>query len=39
MRLHRPIESAPRSCHTEKLTEDPYLEQRLESKWTVKLVG
>lgn len=39
MRLHRPIESAPRSRHTEKLTEDPYLEQRLESGWTVKQVG
>lgn len=39
MVLHRPIESAPRGRHTEELTEDPYLGQRLESRWMVKLVG
>lgn len=38
MVLHRPIESAPLSRHTEKLTEDPYLEQQLKSRWMVKLV-
>lgn len=34
----RPVESVPRSCYTEKLAEDPYLEQQLKSRWMVKLV-
>jgi hypothetical protein len=38
MVLQRPVESVPRSRHTEKLTEGPYLEQ-LESRWMVKLLG
>lgn len=38
MVLQRPVESVPRSRHTEKLTEDPYLEQQLESRWMVKRV-
>lgn len=38
MVLQRPVESVPRSRHTEKLTEGPYLEQQLKFRWMVKLV-
>ena len=38
MVLQRPVESVSRSRHTEKLTEGPYLEQQLESRWMVKLL-